>query len=180
MQVAVTHLLLNNDTVYSGSLISKKKNGGTCFDNGGTTEFSCTCEFPYAGGRCETDRCANLGPCQNGGTCVEDKTSGIGAKCDCPANFTGNFCEHGTCGNDIPCYNGGTCNGETCQCSEDNEVAKYHGLSCDMPAACIGNPCQNGGTCIPEIQTDNAQVCFKLFQNFVSILVPLKVRASQL
>ena len=124
-------------------------------------EFSCTCEFPFAGGRCEIDRCAIVGSCQNSATCVEDNASGIGAKCQCPESTTGSSCQLLSCGNDIPCYSG-TCNGETCQCNEENGIAKYHGVSCDMPAACDGNPCQNGGRCSANTLTDNTQACFKV------------------
>ena len=87
------------------------------------------------------------------------------------------------CGSDnIPCYNGGICGTnstfansiydlnsiydfpiineflidavESCQCSQENGIEKYHGESCEMPGrdACAGSPCQNGGTCTTIIQ----------------------------
>ena len=62
----------------------------------------------------------------------------------------------------IPCYNGGICDGDRCQCSQENGIAKYQGASCDMPvmAACDGNPCQNGGNCTIIQAINNTQVCF--------------------
>ena len=49
--------------------MTKKKNGGTCSDNGG--KFACQCEFPFSGATCEIDNCADIVPCENGGTCKE-------------------------------------------------------------------------------------------------------------
>ena len=148
--------------------ISNEKNGGNCFDNDGNDEFSCSCQFPFAGEKCEIDRCSNVGPCQNGGTCVEDNTSDITrARCSCPENSAGDSCQLLSCGNGVPCYNGGTCNGETCECIAENGIAKYHGVSCDMPAACSGDPCQNGGVCTVKTQTDNFQVFFKITFDFI-------------
>ena len=150
-------------------MISNKKNDGTCFDNGGNDEFDCDCQFPFDGTRCEIDLCTQIDPCKNNGTCVADNTSGVRrAICNCPENTAGDSCQLLSCGNDIPCYNGGRCNGETCQCSEENGIAKYQGVSCDMPAVCNGNPCQNGGKCGRKDETDNTQVCFKMnFENFI-------------
>ena len=140
-------------------MISAKKNGGACFDNGGIDKFTCNCAFPFAGESCEINQCDGV-ECFNGGTCVEDKSNGkIESKCDCPDNTTGDRCQTTSCGNGIPCYNGGTCAGEICQCSQENGIPKYHGQSCDMPAACDGNPCQNGGSCTPN-QINDVQVCF--------------------
>ena len=69
----------------------------------------------------------------------------------------------------IPCYNDGICDGDTCQCSQETGIAKYHGESCDMPAACDGNPCQNGGNCSIIEAIDNTQVCF--IKNFGKFLI---------
>ena len=79
--------------------------------------------------------------------------------CDCPPNFGGKTCRISICGSDVFCYNG-ACAGPICQCNQSNGEAKYHGKSCDMPAACDGNPCQNGGTCISKTQGVETQVCF--------------------
>ena len=65
------------------------------------------------------------------------------------------------CDGGLPCFNNGICNGQTCQCSQENGIAKYHGESCEMPGRdpCDQNPCQNGGTC-STISSANIQVCF--------------------
>ena len=151
-------------------IISKKKNDGACFDGEvpGTKKFTCNCAFPFAGERCEINLCDGK-ECLNGGACVEDKSDGATrSKCDCPDGTTGDRCQTISCGKNIPCHNGGTCNGEICQCSQENGIAKYHGQSCDMPAACDGNPCQNGGSCTGKIQINNTQDCFKVnFEHFI-------------
>ena len=79
-------------------------------------------------------------------------------ECETGLVKVGNYCVE-LC--DIACYNRGTCIGETCQCSQENGIAKYHGESCEMPGrdACGGSPCQNGGTCTSIIQGE-IQVCF--------------------
>ena len=50
---------------------------------------------------------------------------------------------------------------ESCQCIQENGLAKYHGESCEMPGsdACAGNPCENGGSCTIIIQ-GKTQACF--------------------
>ena len=140
---------------------SAKKNGGTCFDDGGSTKFSCTCDQPFFGERCEINLCESI-DCKNGGICVVNTGGSAKAECSCPDNTGGETCEHLSCDNDIPCYNDGTCNGETCLCSQENGIANYYGVSCDMPAACNGNPCQNGGTCAGKTQSDGTQVGFDI------------------
>ena len=147
---------------------SAKKNGGTCFDNGGTTKFSCTCDLPFVGERCEINLCESI-DCKNNGTCVVNtETGAIVPECDCPDNTVGETCEYRSCGNDIPCLNDGTCDGQTCQCSQENGIAKYYGEGCDMPAACNGDPCQNGGTCSGKTQADGTQVGFDI-QHFTLV-----------
>ena len=66
-----------------------------------------------------------------------------------------------TCTRNVSCYNDGMCDGDTCHCSKENEVARYHGESCEMPGrdACGGSPCQNRGTCTTIANGEN-QVCF--------------------
>ena len=146
-------------------MISAIKNNQSCFDDGG--KFQCVCDFPFAGDRCERDLCEGF-DCKNGGTCVKVSGNSFAAECECPENTTGDKCELLSCGSDIPCYNGGTCNGEICQCSQENGTPKYHGQSCDMPAACDGNPCQNDGSCIGKTQINNTQDCFKVnFEHFI-------------
>ena len=143
-------------------ILSDFKNNGTCFDNGGTEEFSCTCVEPYVGNECQTNLCDSI-DCQKGSTCVIEIIDGIRTPtCDCLPNTGGETCQISSCGSDLLCYNG-ACGGtenDICQCNQENGEAKYHGESCDMPAACDGNPCQNGGTCSGKTQGDETQVCF--------------------
>ena len=83
-------------------------------------------------------------------------------RCDCPPNTGGDTCQILSCGGRHLCYNG-SCGGidnAICQCYQEDGIAKYHGASCDMPAACQGNPCQNGGICTAKTQTGEIQVCF--------------------
>ena len=137
------------------------KNNGSCFDIGGTQEFSCTC----VGIECQNNLCNGL-DCQNGGNCVIKVINGIRTPtCDCPDNTGGETCQISTCGTDESqrfCYYG-ACGGpdnEICICDQENGKAKYHGESCDMPAACDGNPCHNGGICTGKTQPDYTQACF--------------------
>ena len=143
-------------------ILSGLKNGGTCFDDGGTQEFDCDCVGDWAGNECQTNLCDSI-DCQNGGTCVIEIIDGIRTPtCDCPPKFGGKTCQIPVCGTDLLCHNG-ACGGTEnaiCQCNQENGEAKYHGESCDMPAACDGNPCQNGGTCSGKTQVNQTQVCF--------------------
>ena len=85
------------------------QNGGTCFDNGGTQEFSCSCVGNFAGNECQIDLCDNI-DCQNGGTCVIKVFDGIRTtSCDCPPNFGGKTCIPISPCDGNPCQNGGTC-----------------------------------------------------------------------
>ena len=150
-----------------GNKYPRKKNGATCFDGNviGSTKFKCNCIFPFAGERCKINLC-DAADCENGGTCVQAPGGIVAAKCECPENTTGDKCQHLSCGNSVPCYNGGTCNDGICECSQENGNPKYHGQSCDMPAACDGNPCQNGGLCTEKAQINNTQGCFKFRSKF--------------
>ena len=78
-------------------------------------------------------------------------------RCECLETHHGATCNLMTCS--VPCYNDGICDGDTCHCIQENGITKYHGESCDMPAACDGNPCKNGGTCMTIIK-DEFQACF--------------------
>ena len=93
-----------------------------------------------------------------------------GPKCtECDKNYVqiDNNCVL-SCGNSIPCYNKGTCVGQTCQCSQENGIAKYYGESCDLTICDIlENPCQNGGICLKY----NSQVCFtRIIEKFFILL----------
>lgn len=85
-------------------------------------------------------------------------------KCDCPPNKSGENCQISSCEAGLLCYNGacGGTDNAICQCDQENGEAKYHGESCDMPAACDGNPCQNGGKCTSNIEANDTQVCFMI------------------
>ena len=154
------------------------KNGGTCYDNGGTEEFSCTCVGTFVGNECQTDLCDGF-DCQNGGTCVIGVRDGIrGPTCDCSSNFGGETCQFQVCGSDVFCYNG-VCGGndnEICQCRKENGKAKYHGESCDMPAACDGHPCQNGGICTGNTQSNNTQASFVIKYHLNTLVMSLLCR----
>ena len=75
------------------------KNGGSCFDNGGTDEFSCNCVDPFGGNECQTEICSGIDStvakdCRNGGTCVIEVIGGIRTpRCNCPPNTEGETCE---------------------------------------------------------------------------------------
>ena len=79
--------------------LSDLKNGGSCFDNGGTDEFSCNCVDPFGGNECQTEICSGIDStvakdCRNGGTCVIEVIGGIRTpRCNCPPNTEGETCE---------------------------------------------------------------------------------------
>ena len=78
------------------------------------------------GDRCENNPCQSYPTCQNNGTCIIDFINDIPTpRCECSENTAGTVCELEPC--NIPCHNGGICKGETCQCSRENGIAKYHG-----------------------------------------------------
>ncbi|XP_014607947.1 PREDICTED: basement membrane-specific heparan sulfate proteoglycan core protein isoform X7 [Polistes canadensis] len=58
----------------------------------GLREYSCTCEYGYAGRNCEKvlKQCEVFIPCRNGGTCTDLPGS---YKCDCRLGFNGQTCE---------------------------------------------------------------------------------------
>ena len=135
----------------------KQKNEGMCFDDEGSSKFSCDCKPQYLGEHCEIDRC-DFYECQNNGTCIVNFINDIPTpECECPETHYGTICHLLACS--VPCYNGGICDGDYCECSKENGIAKYYGASCDMPAVCVDNPCQNGGTCSTTFQASN-QVSF--------------------
>ncbi|XP_035741557.1 basement membrane-specific heparan sulfate proteoglycan core protein-like isoform X31 [Vespa mandarinia] len=55
-------------------------------------EYSCTCEYGYAGRNCENvlKQCEVYAPCRNGGSCTDLHGS---YKCDCRLGFNGQTCE---------------------------------------------------------------------------------------
>ena len=88
-------IIIKKAILYIHKLLSDIKNGGTCFDNGGTDKFSCTCDLPYVGEVCEINLCDST-ICQNGGICAVELINGIlTPKCDCPDNYVGDFCQFG-------------------------------------------------------------------------------------
>ena len=173
----IGHNLTKHKIVMIFFLINQK-NEGICYDDEETRKFSCNCTLQYLGERCEVNRFdfdpCDFYQCQNNGTCIVDVINGISTPiCECPETHHGATCHLKAC--NIPCYNGGICDGDACQCSQDNGIAKYHGESCDMPAACDGNPCQNGGTCIIQ-EIKNIQACFikKMLEIFSPIILKSK------
>ena len=134
-------------------LLIKKKNAAKCSDDEGTSKFNCTCQPQIFGERCDNDPCTFY-ECQNNGSCIVDVFNSIlTPRCECSENYSGATCHLLSC--TVPCYNNGTCYGESCQCSEENGIVQYYGVSCHMPAACNGNPCQNDGKCTSITQSIN-------------------------
>ena len=77
----------------------------------------------------------------------------------------------------IPCYNDGICDGDTCQCRQENGIAKYRGESCEILGddACAGNPCQNGGMCTLIVEGE-IQACFlKNLKEFSKLNIMFKL-----
>ena len=69
---------------------------------------------------------------------------------------------------------------QSCQCSQENGIAKYHGESCEMPGrdACAGSPCHNGGICKIIIQGE-IQACFiNIIKNFSKSKIMLKLHKN--
>lgn len=113
------------------------------------------CCAGFNGTRCETDidECANLRPCLNGATCLQDIPGKY--SCNCPNGFTGVRCE-----TDIDecnatqktCANGGTCTDGVnpgtfnCICRPG-----FTGPTCEGEVdPCKQQPCRNGGQCSPS------------------------------
>ena len=46
------------------------KNGGRCFDDEGNDKFSCDCDIPFGGERCDKLAACDENLCHNGGTCM--------------------------------------------------------------------------------------------------------------
>ncbi|XP_021927336.1 basement membrane-specific heparan sulfate proteoglycan core protein isoform X6 [Zootermopsis nevadensis] len=67
-------------------------NGGTCRLTDSSGHYNCTCQEGFSGQHCEmeTDLCAALHPCHNGGQCVGTPNS---YKCRCPTGYGGTNCE---------------------------------------------------------------------------------------
>ena len=126
------------------NLYPKKKNGGKCFDNGGTDRFSCTCTPQYLGERCEIDRC-DFYQCQNNGNCIVTLINDIPTpKCECPGNYGGPTCNLDLC-SDIECGKG-TCIGGVCQCDQD--YVNNGNVCVDI---CESINCGTGGYCTKGI-----------------------------
>jgi len=115
-----------------------------CFDDEGSSKFSCDCKPRYLGERCENDRC-DFYQCQNNGTCIVALINDIPTpECECQGNYGGATCNLDLCSG-IECDNG-TCIRGLCQCS-NNYVN-------------IGNSCEQ--TCALA----NCKVGDTIFQNF--------------
>ncbi|XP_043503640.1 basement membrane-specific heparan sulfate proteoglycan core protein isoform X1 [Polistes fuscatus] len=66
---------------------------GFCQSLGSRAEYSCMCEYGYAGRNCENvlKQCEVFAPCRNGGTCTDLPGS---FKCDCRLGFNGQTCDN--------------------------------------------------------------------------------------
>ena len=71
-------------------------NEGTCsLDRSASEGYSCECQEPFAGDRCEAHRdCAGADGCKNGGQC-EVLGEGLEVACSCDLGFAGEKCEEG-------------------------------------------------------------------------------------
>ena len=88
-----------------------------CFDDEGSSKFSCDCKPQYLGERCETDRC-DFYQCQNNGTCIVTLINNIPTpECECQGNYGGATCNLDLCSG-VECDNG-TCIRGTCQCNNN-------------------------------------------------------------
>ena len=84
------------------------KNNGTCFDDNGSTKYTCECSEKYAGEKCEIEICPKNN-CLNGGICTGNLNDGdVEEFCNCPDRYKGEFCEEDLC-DSIDCLNNGTC-----------------------------------------------------------------------
>lgn len=134
-------------------------NGGQCFADFETGNYTCRCEDGWTGRNCteDVDECAHpdTNRCFNG-KCVN--TLG-GFHCECDSGYTDEYCSTLIRYCDAnPCQNGGTCLNDLgrydCVC-----LAGYSGKHCEIRAYQELNKCylecQNGGIC----QNASAQQC---------------------
>ena len=64
MKLSATLLISENKSLFD------VKNGATCFDDEGTDKFSCDCDIPFDGERCDMLAACDGNLCHNGGTCT--------------------------------------------------------------------------------------------------------------
>jgi hypothetical protein len=83
-------------------------NNGTCARNDTTGARNCTCTDGWQGARCESKQhlsvhsqytifidistCADYNPCNNGGTCARNDTTGL-KNCTCTSGWMGDRCQ---------------------------------------------------------------------------------------
>ncbi|CAB3994571.1 neurogenic locus notch homolog 1-like, partial [Paramuricea clavata] len=114
------------------------RNGGICTGTNDVDGFECLCREGYKGKSCEADtrekemltgtngincqdHVCHPSPCQNSGTCLEERGS---FRCVCGIGYHGNNCEYETPCISHPCLNGGTC--------IDTTAVHYHHLDASM------------------------------------------------
>ncbi|XP_069742223.1 protein eyes shut homolog isoform X2 [Narcine bancroftii] len=127
---------------------------GKCQTQPWQAAYYCHCHPPYTGLFCEEYDACSIGPCLNGGTCIDMKEGldGNGYDCTCPPQFSGVLCEEMMryCDSQ-PCLNGGACQntmaGYICDCP-----AGFIGCNCEINIdECSSAPCLNGGSCLDGI-----------------------------
>nr|XP_026692168.1 fibropellin-3-like [Ciona intestinalis] len=114
-------------------------NDGEC-EIGSGIDRVCKCKAGFLGEYCEIDiKECDSDPCQNGGTCSDDKSPNHYA-CECPRQWDGTNCEEerGSPCEPNPCQYGGTCENvdylAICTCKPG-----YDGETCEIKTGC-GNP----------------------------------------
>ncbi|XP_055370186.1 protocadherin Fat 3a isoform X5 [Betta splendens] len=124
------------------------RNGATCtsLPSGG---FSCSCNPPFTGVRCEMEITACVpNPCQNGGAC---RPIGNAFLCSCRRGFKGLTCEEDVneCDRSNPegdCENGGLC------------VNTHGSFYCNCTAGFVGQRCSLRPVVVPNMQAGHAMV----------------------
>ncbi|CAJ0936915.1 unnamed protein product, partial [Mesorhabditis belari] len=124
------------------------QNGGYCLNIFGESlekNHVCSCLDTWGGEDCSMEiRYCNLFPCQNGGSCANDVTSGY--ICSCPKPYEGVACERIGCSN--WCQHGNCRTNSTSAWCDCDPTWMGDECSVDISQACnIGVFCQNGGTC---------------------------------
>jgi len=143
---------------YSVSVLSPADSDYNDFVSECTTCDAITCMYYekcviFEGqGLCVPDCDGNF-PCENGGTCITNSTTGI-PSCTCASNFNGTICQNdfSRCGY-LPCFNGATCIPKNstylCDCAPG-----FNGTNCQNDfTGCFSNPCAYQTVCAPYNNT---------------------------
>ncbi|EFO27466.1 hypothetical protein LOAG_01014 [Loa loa] len=128
-------------------------NGGKCVERNSAGDYDCLCPLGFTGRHCEvnSNECAQLNPCMNGGRCIDEVNN---YKCQCLDGYSGTLCQDSVspCLNE-PCMNGGQCidvqgGRYYCKCR-----IGFRGSNCKTAEiGCDRNVCRNGGTCVDSLQ----------------------------